>query len=278
MIPRFLAYEAARTTLGVELPGALKENRLFLVNANGNPEEALITLARKENTEIEESGCNPLFLSLGAIKWFDNEHAASAGKAFFVAPLLLIPVTLPRRRSGEFFSLSIDFDGLQFNTTAFEYFKEFFDLDFSEFNDLLSDKSKPLDLRKVYNTIRSKITPMKGWALLDNLCSLSLFSFAHFVMWSDMKNYRNVFLQNQVVSSLVEGKQEWSNAKARRDPPNDRSANQTARFSDPFKCRFLANPSYFRCRSGRILCFGWPSGNRQISDDCQHDRQCHVPW
>jgi hypothetical protein len=120
---------------------------------------------------------------------------------------------LPRRRSGEFFSLSIDFDGLQFNTTAFEYFKEFFDLDFSEFNDLLSDKSKPLDLRKVYNTIRSKITPMKGWALLDNLCSLSLFSFAHFVMWSDMKNYRNVFLQNQVVSSLVEGKQEWSNAK-----------------------------------------------------------------
>lgn len=184
----------------------LNQHFLSLSSANGTPEKSLVALARKANTEIEESGCNPLYLTLGAIEWYDSDKS----KRPYYAPVLLIPASMPRRKNGQFYSLDIDKDGIQFNTTLFEYFKEFMDLDFSEFNALFSDKDESIDLQSIYNTIRHKIEAKKGWKLFDNLISVSLFSFAHFVMWSDMKNYREVFLNSPIVRSMVAGQKEWA--------------------------------------------------------------------
>jgi len=184
----------------------LSQHFLSVSSSGGEPEKSLVFLARKANTEIEESGCNPLYLTLGAIEWYDSEKS----KRPYYAPILLIPASMPRRKNGQFYSLDIDRDGIQFNTTLFEYFKEFMDLDFSEFNALFSDKDEAIDLQSIYNTIRRKIEAKKGWKLFDNLISVSLFSFAHFVMWSDMKNYRDVFLHSPIVRSMVAGQKEWA--------------------------------------------------------------------
>lgn len=206
--PHFLAYLHTPETVGEGPEELLKRHALQVVSANGTPDKNLIYLARKANTEIEESGCNPLFLAIGAIKYYDNEKAAKLGKNYLLAPLILVPASLPRRKSGEFYTLDIDLDGLQFNTTAFEYFKRFYDLDFSAFNNLFSQKEETVDLQSIYNTIREKIASQSGWGLLENFVGISLFSFAHFVMWSDMRNYRDEFLKNEIVSSLVNGKKE----------------------------------------------------------------------
>jgi hypothetical protein len=181
----------------------LSAGRLDLASKNGQPEQALITLARKSNTEFEDSGCNPLFLTLGALEWYPSGKNTS-----IYSPLILIPAKLPRRRSGEFFTLDLDMDGIKFNETLFEFFRQQEDLDFKEFTGLF-DNSAEVDLHKVFNTVREKITSKHNWVLHENLSSLGLFSFAHYVMWSDLTNYRGIFLQNPVIASLADGKKEW---------------------------------------------------------------------
>ncbi|OPZ35210.1 MAG: hypothetical protein BWY98_00797 [Tenericutes bacterium ADurb.BinA155] len=210
--PRFIAYETNKAD-SADLALALRNKQFYVASANGMPDRNLIALSRKANTEIEESGCNPLFLTVGAIRWFDNDKAAEVGKMSLTSPILLIPASLPRRRTGPYYQLELDLDGVQFNTTAFEYFKQNLGLDFSEFDNLFSDKDTEIDLQKIYNTIRAKIYSKKGWAILDNFVCLSMFSFAHFVMWSDLKNYRQEFLKNPIVSSLVHGQKEWEDPK-----------------------------------------------------------------
>lgn len=189
----------------------LGKKTLCFVSKEGSPDDYLKNLARKANTAIEESGCNPLFLTIGLIKWFDNEKAALHGKGAIYSPLFLLPVKMPRRKVGTAFSLEYNIDDLGLNTTIFEYFRENFDLDFTPIFGELSktSKSEP-DLRLIFNFIRERIASFKGWALLEEPCSLSLFSFARFVMWSDIKTHREKMMKNPVISSFVNGFNELS--------------------------------------------------------------------
>mgnify|MGYP002515422631 CR=1 FL=1 len=184
----------------------LSKKVLYLSAKEGNTDDYLKNLARKANTAIEESGCNPLFLTVGLIKWFDNEKAALVGKGALYSPLFLLPVKMPRRRIGSFYSLEYNFDDLGLNTTIFEYFRENFDLDFAPiFGELNKQANGEVDVRLVFNYIREKIAPFKGWALMEEPCAISLFSFARFVMWNDIKTHRSQMMQNELISSFVNG-------------------------------------------------------------------------
>ncbi|HBE99341.1 MAG TPA: hypothetical protein DDW18_04895, partial [Firmicutes bacterium] len=153
--------------------------------------DAAKALSRKANTSLEESGCNPLFLTLGLIRWYDNEISANHAKGEMYAPLFLLPVRIPKRRTGNTYVLEYDYDEIGLNQTLFEYFKQNFHLDFSSLNELPKKEDGKIDLRMIYNEIRRIITPMKNWLLLENPSILSLFSFSHFVMWSDLKNNKD---------------------------------------------------------------------------------------
>ncbi len=184
----------------------LGKKTLCFVSKEGSPDDYLKNLARKANTAIEESGCNPLFLTLGLVKWFDNEKAALHGKGAIYSPLLLLPVKMPRRKTGSAYSLEYNIDDLGLNTTIFEYFRENFDLDFTPiFGEIGKTGKNEPDLRLIFNFIREQIAPFKGWALLEEPCSLSLFSFARFVMWNDIKTHRERMMKNPVISSFVDG-------------------------------------------------------------------------
>lgn len=178
----------------------------------GNKIDAAKALSRKANTSLEESGCNPLFLTLGLIRWYDNEISANHAKGEMYAPLFLLPVRIPKRRTGNTYVLEYDYDEIGLNQTLFEYFKQNFHLDFSSLNELPKKEDGKIDLRMIYNEIRRIITPMKNWLLLENPSILSLFSFSHFVMWSDLKNNKDIMLSNKIVSSFV---------NADRDLPSD---------------------------------------------------------
>lgn len=184
----------------------LNKKILYFSSKEGEPDSYLKNLARKANTMIEESGCNPLFLTIGIIKWFDNEKAAIHGKGAIYSPLLLLPAKMPRRRVGSTYNIEYNFDDLQLNTTIFEFFHENFDLDFSPlFGELPKKANGDVDIRLIFNFIRERIAPFKGWAILENPCALSLFSFARFVMWNDIKTHREKMMENKIVSSFVNG-------------------------------------------------------------------------
>lgn len=201
---RFLSYQFSIEDKK-KFDSALSSNRLYAFSKKGKTEDVLISLARKSTTQVEESGCNPLFLTMGMIEWYDS----NLSKQTITAPIILVPATMPKRRTGPYFSLDLDFDSMQLNAAVFEYFKRVFDLDFSELEGFF-DKSRGVDdIKKLFNTIRQKIAPKGNWVVDDSTITLSLFSFAHFVMWSDMKTHRDIFIKNKVVSSMVHGAAEY---------------------------------------------------------------------
>lgn len=169
-------------------------------------ESYLKNLARKANTSIEESGCNPLFITLGLIKWYDNDKAAEHGTGALYAPIFLLPIKMPRRKVGLNYYMEYSFDDLQLNTTIFEYFHQTCGLDFSSLiGSLKQTPDGKIDFRIIYNTIRQIISEKKNWALIEETSVISLFSFAHYVMWTDIKTRREKLLENDVVASLVSG-------------------------------------------------------------------------
>lgn len=177
----------------------------------GIKNEGTKKLSRKANTSLEESGCNPLFISIGLIRWYDNEISASHSKGEMYAPLLLLPVRIPRRKSGTYYTLEYDIEELAFNQTLFEYFKQNFNLDFSSLNSMPKDAKGRVDIRIIFNEIRKIIAPMKNWLLIEEASTLSLFSFSHFVMWSDLKYNREKFMENKIVSSFANGERNFLN-------------------------------------------------------------------
>ena len=201
---RFLSYQFSIEDKK-KFDSALSSNRLYGFSKKGDTEDVLISLARKSTIQVEESGCNPLFLTMGMIEWYDS----NLSKQTITAPIILVPAAMPKRRTGPYFSLDLDFDSMQLNAAVFEYFKRVFDLDFSELEGFFDKPRGVDDIKKLFNTIRQKIAPKGNWVVDDLTITLSLFSFAHFVMWSDMKTHRDVFIKNKVVSSMVHGAAEY---------------------------------------------------------------------
>ena len=201
---RFLSYQFSIEDKK-KFDSALSSNRVYAFSKKGDAEDVLISLARKSTTQVEESGCNPLFLTMGMIEWYDS----NLSKQTITAPIILVPAAMPKRRTGPYFSLDLDFDSMQLNAAVFEYFKRVFDLDFSELEGFFDKPRGVDDIKKLFNTIRQKIAPKGNWVVDDSTITLSLFSFAHFVMWSDMKTHRDIFVKNKVVSSMVHGGAEY---------------------------------------------------------------------
>lgn len=192
---------------------AFSHDSLLVDNRNDTAEEAIKNLSRKSNTTLEESGCNPLFLTIGLIRHFDNVKAALHGSGALYAPIFLLPIKLPRRKSSTYYSIEYSIDDLQLNRTAFEYFKENFSLDFSRLNPLPRKEDGSVDIRLIFNEIRQILSPMKNWALIENHCALSLFNFSHFVMWNDLKTHRQEMMNHPVIASFVYGEKKWNSSE-----------------------------------------------------------------
>ncbi|MCR4561744.1 MAG: DUF4011 domain-containing protein [Bacilli bacterium] len=179
----------------------LASRTLTAISANGKSEDNIINLARKINTEIEESGVNPCFLTIGLIKWFPNEKAAKKKRGACYAPIILMPVSIPRHKQGNKYKIEIDADQIQFNTTFIEYLNQEFHLDISKYAN--PDLISALGIKGVFAMYRKEISIFENWEIIDNFSSLGHFSFAHYVMWSDMKNNHDLFLKNPIISALV---------------------------------------------------------------------------
>jgi hypothetical protein len=191
------------------------EGRKSLLAASrlGDVGSILKGLARRSNMMEGESGCNPLFLTLGLIRWYDNEKAAVHGTGAMYAPLFLLPVKMPRRKTGPGYSIEYSFDDFSLNTTILEYFRQTFHFDFSPIMGTIRKNKDGLpDVRPIINFVRERISSYKGWALYEDVSTLALFSFARFVMWTDLKRNRGAMMSNPLIYSLVKGERRWQSA------------------------------------------------------------------
>ena len=144
-----------------------------------NPEDLTKRLVRLEidaRTYIEEQGVNILYLALGFIHWFEDDHSERERRA----PLFLLPVALKRGTVRENFTLEYTGEEFGYNLSFSERLKAEHgftlpDLEVSEAEEL-----------EAYQREAAGIERLKRWRIEPNEIALSFFSFGKFLMHRDL--------------------------------------------------------------------------------------------
>ncbi len=149
------------------------------LRANLTPNELqkrLFYINNQAKTMLQEQGYNILYLAVGFLEWYDN----SKPKQKNYAPLILIPVTMERKKVGKSFDLSWTGEDIQTNISLKAKLKEnglkLPDFEFKKYSEVIDHYIKE---------VSDVISPMKGWKV-NNDIALGFFSFTKFVMYNDL--------------------------------------------------------------------------------------------
>lgn len=154
-------------------------------------------LMRDAQSSIEESGSNTLYLTIGTLVYKDKSKIKHA-------PIILLPINISRGKEGKTYILSLREEEIVINQTLFEYLKINFDIDCSGLLKLPYDsETDSYDLKKYFNTLRSKITGFDGF-ILSETSFIGIFSFTRFIMWNDLRNHKKELMKNDIVHALVD--------------------------------------------------------------------------
>lgn len=158
-------------------------------------EKTLRSIIRQSNQDLEESGCNSLFLVIGTLKWYEAKS-----KSANYAPLILLPVQMKKTIKG-FVIEKLDEDTL-FNVTLQEKLKQEYEIDLPIPDPLPTDESG-VDVPAIIQTVRQAIKKMAGWEVYNG-AGLGIFSFSQYAMWKDLDSNIEYFKENPVVRGLAD--------------------------------------------------------------------------
>lgn len=167
----YLADAQHRGLLSAQLPAPELDRRL-------------LELHRRARASVQDSGVVTLYLAVGMLRWLDAKEEAH------LAPLLLVPVTLERSRTG--FKLRREGDDPRVNVTLLARC----DLDTAGLRD---DEASPSARLAAWRAVAPP-----GWELLDELW-LGRFAFTKAEMWEDLESRTDDILRNPIVRHLFEG-------------------------------------------------------------------------
>ncbi len=160
-------------------------------------ERALRSIYRLANKEMDESGCNCLFIALGVLRWYEGK---STGVPRY-APLILLPVEMKKKQ--QTFAVKKLDEETVFNVTLAEKLRQEYGIDLPNMDPLPAD-DRGVNVDMVLQVVRQQIAGKEGWDVLQG-ASIGVFSFSNFAMWKDLDSNMPVFEKNPVVRSLVAG-------------------------------------------------------------------------
>lgn len=175
-------------------------------------------LARVAKNDLEEGGVNTLYAVVGFLKWFESD--SSQVERF--APILLLPIRIEVNPRTERVHLRrADEDALG-NVTLVEKMKKDFELDFSFLIDPPTDDSG-FDVALVFRKTREAIQRRNRWEVVEDV-HVGQFTFAKFLMWSDLRDSEAAILSHPIVNHIAAG--------GKRAFPDTVSVPDVERFDD----------------------------------------------
>jgi very-short-patch-repair endonuclease len=178
---------------------ALDRNQILVNLPSQELNIRLLELYRSARSAMEEGGANTLFLCLGFLSWRRDIKEKPCK-----APLVLIPVKLERRSIQSGFSLSLHDDEPRFNLTLLEMLRKDFAITaLDSFEKELPADDHGLDIEGIWRTVSQATKDIPGWEVSPTV-SLSLFSFAKYLMWKDLVDRTETLKQNEVVRHLLD--------------------------------------------------------------------------
>ena len=198
----------------------LSQKRIRTITPEKELSTKMTKIYRDAKVYIEESGTNCLFLSLGLLKWYENDFTEKER----YAPILLVPVELSKKVGKIAYKVRGREEETLINVTLLEKLKQDFGIEIKGLDPVPMDENG-VDVIKIYSIIRSAIINQKKWDVVESV-NLGIFSFSKFIMWNDIKNHGEDLKRNKVISSLMEGRltfvpQEMDDAKRLLDDSID---------------------------------------------------------
>ncbi len=158
----FLSSETDKT-LKADLTPSELQKRLFYID-------------QQSKTMIQEQGYNILYIALGFIEWIDKKKPRQKN----LAPLILIPVALERKKVGNSFSLSWTGEDIQNNISIQAKLREA-GIELPKFE----QTSYIEGVNQYLADVKKAIRPFSKWDVKDDV-ALGFFSFTKFVMYNDL--------------------------------------------------------------------------------------------
>lgn len=178
-----------------------KNKRLLTVYDQKSHEGIMLRLFRKEQSIQEETGTSTLYLSVGFLKWKENENAEEK-----YAPLLLYPVSLSKKGvASPVYTLDVNVEDVRLNSTLLEFLYQEFNLDIRGLSSVQLDSQQ--NILSVIARIKKETVGFKGWEIMSNVF-LATLSFGNYQLWYDVKYKSEKFKEHPIVNSLINNKLE----------------------------------------------------------------------
>jgi len=190
----------------------INETRDIRLHSYKEEEETISQLcgiSKEAGRFLEESGANTLYLTVGALKWLDED-----GKRH-VAPILLYPVETPRNAR----TFKWTGEDVMVNLTLLEMLRQSHSITVPGL-ETLPEENGHIDARRVMNTIRRAVMDKKGWDVED-LMFFGVFSFNKFIIWNDIHAHWKMLDSHPAVSSFIEGRLKLKDVLPPEGPVDD---------------------------------------------------------
>ena len=179
----FSKFSEGDKKLATELTPKELQKRLYYIN-------------NQAKTMLQEQGYNILYLAIGFLQWKDKSKPRQKNNA----PLVLIPVSMERKKVGESFNLEWTGEDIQTNISLkaklLEAGIELPDFEFKKYGEVIDH---------YIASVRRAVSRMDGWEVNNNV-ALGFFSFTKFVMYNDLNPEaweENVDLtQNELIQAI----------------------------------------------------------------------------
>lgn len=192
--PEHIRHEAE---LGKPLDNKYVDTKLQTCLSDDKLGTTLLRLHQKANTSIEEQGINSLALALGLVEWYDEK----APDKMLRAPIVLLPVELVRRAATTDFSLKTTMEDPIINPALAEKLRLEYAIVAPELPESFEDFRADLYLKEFANLI----SRLPKWRVTEEV-HLDIFSFAKYPMYKELEDYFSLYLENEKINDLCNGK------------------------------------------------------------------------
>ena len=198
-----LNMRVGRSVVGVDLCEqvsdlALLEQELDMGREFILDRKELKNIYRTARTNMEEMGANTLFLTLGTLKWCEQQ-----GGKMHCAPILLVPVVMVPVRGGGYAIRKRDED-VELNITLTEFLRHNYGITVEGCSPLPQNASG-VDVSLVMHLLAEAVKEHTDWSV-DDETMVGIFSFTKLVLWNDIHRHAPAMLSSPIVRSLTNGR------------------------------------------------------------------------
>ncbi len=167
-----------------------KPNQVLVYGKVSEPVAVMKVLDKKARSALDETGVNVTYLAFGFVRWREQKE----NSPYFLAPLLLVPVSLENKSATSPYQIKLTGDDIVINPTL-NYILQ------AEYNISLPEYGDGESLASYLEKVTALVLPL-DWTVLAE-CKLGIFSFLKMNMYRDMKDNAAQILQNENVCILL---------------------------------------------------------------------------